>query len=210
MPAWLGTRLVWSVILRPAPSNRHGQRPSTRRAGPGSDLRQDRADTSGVGSPAKVGDVITYNFTSSNTGNITLTQVAISDQLAGLSPLTYTWPGDAGTLAPRPDRDRARDLRDHPGGHRCRTRGQLRTAHRHRPEREHHCRAPGTAVVELPSAPVPTPTASTPPATVPPAPAKPANLAYTGAGALGLPIGLALLFGGRIFLIAGKKRRTHH
>ena len=49
-----------------------------------------------------VGDVITYSFTSKNTGNVTLTGVAISDPLVGLSAINYgAWPsGTAGTLAP--------------------------------------------------------------------------------------------------------------
>ncbi len=53
--------------------------------------------TSGTGG---VGSVITYSFTARNTGNTTLTGVSIADPLAGLSPLTYTWPGTAGRLAP--------------------------------------------------------------------------------------------------------------
>ncbi|MGV8858252.1 DUF7507 domain-containing protein [Rhodoglobus sp.] len=53
-----------------------------------------------VPNPKGVGDVITYSFTAKNTGNVTLTGVSISDPLAGLSALTYTWPGTAGTLAP--------------------------------------------------------------------------------------------------------------
>nr|WP_314844358.1 AraC family transcriptional regulator [uncultured Microbacterium sp.] len=47
-----------------------------------------------------VGDVITYTVRTSNTGNVTLTNVAITDPLAGLSAFTYTWPGTAGRLAP--------------------------------------------------------------------------------------------------------------
>ncbi|NYE95987.1 putative repeat protein (TIGR01451 family) [Psychromicrobium silvestre] len=58
------------------------------------------ADASAVQNPSQVGDVITYNFTATNTGNVTLTNVVINDGLVGLSPLTYTWPGTAGTLAP--------------------------------------------------------------------------------------------------------------
>ncbi|WP_247041177.1 DUF11 domain-containing protein, partial [Arthrobacter rhizosphaerae] len=58
------------------------------------------ADASAVTNPAVAGQVITYSFTSQNTGNVTLTNVAIADQLAGLSALVYTWPGTAGTLLP--------------------------------------------------------------------------------------------------------------
>lgn len=46
------------------------------------------------------GDVVTYTFVATNTGNVTLTEVTISDQLAGLSQLKYEWPGEAGKLAP--------------------------------------------------------------------------------------------------------------
>ncbi|WP_431221506.1 beta strand repeat-containing protein [Leifsonia xyli] len=58
------------------------------------------ADSSGVNSPARVGDVVRYTFTARNTGNTTLTAVSITDPLAGLSALTYTWPGTAGVLQP--------------------------------------------------------------------------------------------------------------
>ena len=49
-----------------------------------------------------VGSVITYSFSAKNTGNVTLTGVAINDPLPGLSARTYgSWPsGTAGTLAP--------------------------------------------------------------------------------------------------------------
>ncbi|MEQ4566698.1 hypothetical protein [Paenarthrobacter sp. CAP02] len=58
------------------------------------------ADASAVQSPSKVGDRITYNFTAKNTGNVKLTKVSITDPLAGLSALTYTWPGTPGELLP--------------------------------------------------------------------------------------------------------------
>lgn len=58
------------------------------------------ADDSAIQSPTQVGDVIAYHFTASNTGNVTLTAVTIKDQLAGLSPLIYVWPGSAGKLEP--------------------------------------------------------------------------------------------------------------
>src|SRR5690606_20720924 len=47
------------------------------------------------------GDTIGYEFTATNTGNVTLTDVSIADELVGLSEVTYgEWPGAAGTLAP--------------------------------------------------------------------------------------------------------------
>ncbi|MHA3725161.1 DUF7507 domain-containing protein [Leucobacter sp. HY1910] len=46
------------------------------------------------------GDLITYTFTLENTGNVTLTGVGVTDPLAGLSAITYTWPGTTGVLAP--------------------------------------------------------------------------------------------------------------
>ncbi|WP_447912833.1 beta strand repeat-containing protein [Microbacterium phyllosphaerae] len=52
------------------------------------------------GSTGKAGDVVTYSFRLANSGNVTLTEVTITDPLAGLSALAYTWPGTAGTLAP--------------------------------------------------------------------------------------------------------------
>ncbi|MGV8886286.1 MAG: DUF7507 domain-containing protein [Microbacteriaceae bacterium] len=48
----------------------------------------------------RVGDVVTYSFSFTNTGNVTLTNVVLSDPLAGLSAPTITWPGTTGTLLP--------------------------------------------------------------------------------------------------------------
>jgi uncharacterized repeat protein (TIGR01451 family) len=46
------------------------------------------------------GDTIRYTFTVRNTGNVTLTDVVVTDDLEGLSALDYDWPGAAGRLAP--------------------------------------------------------------------------------------------------------------
>jgi uncharacterized repeat protein (TIGR01451 family) len=58
------------------------------------------ADATDVRSPAVVGDPIHYQFTATNTGNVTLHSVNITDALAGLGPISYTWPGATGVLAP--------------------------------------------------------------------------------------------------------------
>jgi uncharacterized repeat protein (TIGR01451 family) len=58
------------------------------------------ADASGVGDPARAGDVITYKFTVKNTGSVPMTAVAVTDQMLGLSALDYHWPGASGTLMP--------------------------------------------------------------------------------------------------------------
>ncbi|GMA28798.1 beta strand repeat-containing protein [Arenivirga flava] len=58
--------------------------------------------TAAVSGSGIAGDVITYTFVARNAGNVTLTGVAVSDPLSGLSALTYgSWPsGTSGTLAP--------------------------------------------------------------------------------------------------------------
>ena len=47
------------------------------------------------------GGTVTYSFTATNTGDVTLTAVGIADELEGLSEIVYgEWPAAAGTLAP--------------------------------------------------------------------------------------------------------------
>ncbi|MFT4230463.1 MAG: hypothetical protein QM602_09255, partial [Microbacterium sp.] len=53
-----------------------------------------------VGGSGAVGDVVTYTFTATNVGNVTLGGVEIVDVLSGLSALSYVWPGEEGVLVP--------------------------------------------------------------------------------------------------------------
>src|SRR5690606_138696 len=48
--------------------------------------------------PYTEGDTITYQFVVTNTGDVTLTDVSVTDELVGLSPITYAWPGAPGVL----------------------------------------------------------------------------------------------------------------
>lgn len=50
----------------------------------------------------EAGDTVTYTFTVTNTGNVTLRDVGISDPMPGLGTLTYDWSAasDVGTLEP--------------------------------------------------------------------------------------------------------------
>lgn len=66
--------------------------------GPAIDLLKSSSLPQGAGSVA--GDHVNYTFTATNTGNVTLTDVTITDELEGLSEIVYTWPGEVGVLAP--------------------------------------------------------------------------------------------------------------
>jgi len=52
------------------------------------------------GASGTPGDVVTYTFVATNTGNVTLTDVTITDPKPGLSELSHTWPGEERVLAP--------------------------------------------------------------------------------------------------------------
>ena len=73
------------------------------------------SDASALSSPSEVGDVISYSFTVTNTGNVTLSNITLADTLPGLTltggPIASLAPGqsDATTFA--------RNLPDHAGRH---------------------------------------------------------------------------------------------
>lgn len=56
--------------------------------------------TTDLDGAAEAGNVIEYTFAAANTGNVSLTDVTITDPLPGLSDLEFSWPGEAGVLAP--------------------------------------------------------------------------------------------------------------
>ncbi|WP_152176271.1 DUF7507 domain-containing protein, partial [Mycobacterium tuberculosis] len=64
------------------------------------ELVLDKAASPDFSSPPRLGDLIAFSFTITNEGNLTLSDVSITDRLPGLSTLTYVWPGAPGVLAP--------------------------------------------------------------------------------------------------------------
>ncbi|WP_420811382.1 DUF7507 domain-containing protein [Microbacterium hydrocarbonoxydans] len=64
------------------------------------DLEVTKSGTLRGGATSRAGDTVAYSFTLRNTGNVTLTGVALTDLEPAVSPLAYSWPGSAGTLAP--------------------------------------------------------------------------------------------------------------
>ncbi|MCI0158765.1 DUF11 domain-containing protein [Leifsonia shinshuensis] len=51
-----------------------------------------KSATYGIGQIGNAGDTINYTVVATNTGNLTLSNVVISDDLKGLTPLTFAWP----------------------------------------------------------------------------------------------------------------------
>jgi hypothetical protein len=61
------------------------------------DITLDKTGHSGDG--GSEGDQITFEFTVTNTGNVTLRGVNVTDPMPGLSALSYDWPAQRGVLA---------------------------------------------------------------------------------------------------------------
>ena len=54
-----------------------------------------------AGTAGRVGETLEYDFTVRNTGNVTLTDVTLVDELEGLSEISFgAWPGAVGVLGP--------------------------------------------------------------------------------------------------------------
>ena len=70
--------------------------------------------TSDVATYDEVGDLITYTYVATNTGNVTLNNVTISDPLPGLSALSCVPTQPGATRSDRGD-ELQRDVHDHPG-----------------------------------------------------------------------------------------------
>ncbi|MBE7163166.1 MAG: DUF11 domain-containing protein, partial [Williamsia herbipolensis] len=83
----------------PISASSNQNRTPTVDAAPGIQLTKGGAVTSGGGAS---GATVTWTFSVRNTGNVTLSQVAIADQLAGIGTITFgTWPsGTAQVLRP--------------------------------------------------------------------------------------------------------------
>jgi uncharacterized repeat protein (TIGR01451 family) len=84
----------------PAGATVTGSSPTTRVATAAAAPASTTTKSATVSGAGAVGDVVTYTVRTTNSGNVTLTGVAVTDPLPGLSPFAYSWPGTAGTLAP--------------------------------------------------------------------------------------------------------------
>lgn len=58
------------------------------------------SDISGLSSPPQVGDLVAFQFEVVNTGTASLETVDLVSSLPGISPLSGSWPGAVGALAP--------------------------------------------------------------------------------------------------------------
>lgn len=151
-----------------------------------------------TGALSSDGSKINYTIIATNTGNVTLYDVEISDKLKGLSELKVTWPGEPGVLAPgesaeaRASLEVTESMQGESVENRATVTGTTGTDDKVTDE--------ATAVVEVPAA-LPA---------GPSAPAGPSNpLATTGGATLAGAAGVAalLLLGGGVLMV--RRRRQH-
>lgn len=161
-------------------------------------------EVSKTGTLSADGSKINYTILATNTGNVTLHGVEISDELAGLSELTLTWPGGGGVLAPGESVEARAFLliTDEMRGEAVENRATVTGSTGDGDEVTDE----DTAIVEVPAAVPPAPVEPGKPGT----PAAPTNpLATTGGATLAGVAGLAvlLLLGGAVLIVLRRRRR---
>jgi uncharacterized repeat protein (TIGR01451 family) len=68
---------------------------------PRAELSLDKTVRYAPGGEGREGDGLVYDFTVANTGTVTVTGVAVADEMPGLGEVVYgSWPGEPGVLAP--------------------------------------------------------------------------------------------------------------
>ena len=97
------------------------------------------------------GTVVTYSYQVTNTGNVTLTNLSVTDPMTGLSAISC---GGVTTLAPAHQHHLHRHLHHHPGRRRRRIHQQHRHRHRHPTQRPRRPPQPVVGVVR-PARPAP-------------------------------------------------------
>jgi uncharacterized repeat protein (TIGR01451 family) len=194
--------------LDPAPSS-----VTTPTAGVAALVLAKKADASAVHSPAKVGELITFAFTITNTGSRAASDVVLTDALPGLSAVSMTWPGEPGTLRPG---EVAMGTASYPLTAADLAAGMVvntATVSGKDPDGSPVSEGSLTATTQTPVvAPVPAPSPSTTPTPPPkstPTPASPGKLPFTGAANVVALMGgsLGLVVFGALVLVASRRRR---
>ncbi|MGV8883251.1 MAG: DUF7507 domain-containing protein [Rhodoglobus sp.] len=145
-----------------------------------------------------VGATVTWTITATNTGNVTLTDVTLDDELKGLSELTYTWPGEEGVL-------KSGDVVTVTGTYQTTAAdvlaGKVVNVVVGTGTAPDGTDVEDTATAEVPVLPLPV----TPPTTV----AKPTGLAFTGAVTMPIMgIALMLLMAGAVTMIVRRRKAS--
>jgi uncharacterized repeat protein (TIGR01451 family) len=176
------------------------------------------------------GQTLHYSFNVTNTSNVTLAPITIAETAfsgTGGSPLV-SCPAGAASLAPKDQVTCTAEYTVTAADFSAGLVTNSAVAHGGTAEGRDVVSNPSDAQIKAVPATVPVDEQTTPaatPSTAPPAPAvttvadpsttpsaEPTALAYTGASQFALPLGLGLVLvlGGAVFLIAGKRKRTRH